>query len=1071
MKGVIGWFARNGVAANLLLVVIVVAGAITLTDLKQEVFPEFSLDIITVTTQYRGASPEDVEEGVCVRIEEALQGVDGIKEMTATATEGSASIVLEVLAGYDVRAVLEDAKTSIDAIDTFPEEVEKPTIREVSSRNRVIEVVISGNADLGTLKRLGQRVRDELTALPEISQADLLNVPPYEISIEVSEEAMRRWGLTFDRVANAVRAFSVDLPGGSVKTETGEVLFRTKGQAYSGEEFEGLVLLTRPDGTRIHVRDVANVIDGFEEQTVAANFDGKPSVTVKVFRVGDQNAVTIAEVVHEYVRQAASWMPEGIEIATWQDDARLLKGRIDLLVKNAYTGLILVFVVLALFMRVRLAFWVTIGIPISFLGSIALMPVFDLSVNMLSLFSFILVLGIVVDDAIVVGENIYATQQRTGKGMSGAIRGCHEVLVPVAFGVLTTMAAFTPMLFVPGIMGKVIWILPMIILPTLFFSLIESNLILPRHLSHFRAARAGEPAGPVARAWNGFFDLFSDGLDWFIRKAYRPVLRAALEWRYLTLSVALFTVLLTAGMVGAGIVRFILFPDVGSDAVVGYLTMPRDASAESTRAGLDRLERAVEELRRDFAREGQDPVAHVMTSMGQHPFRAVQGGPMGTISAATGDYLGEVNLGLVPAEDRGVPAARIANAWREKVGEIPGAVELSIQYDLIGGSKPIDLRLSGPDLAGVREVAGLVKARLAEYPGVKDVSDTYRAGKPELKLALTPEGQALGLTLQNLGRQVRQGFFGEEAQRIQRDRDEVRVMVRYPQGSRTSIGDLEQMRVRTPGGSEVPFSTVATGSVGRGPASITRIDRQRSINVQADLDDTVTTLTEVVGALDAEFLPDLMARHPGIQYSFEGDQADFSESTAGLLEGFGLIMFVMYGLLAIPLKSYWKPLLILSAVPFGMIGAIWSHVAFGLSVSFMSMCGMVAVAGVVVNDGLVLVTFINRRSRKRHAIHEAVREAGEARFRPILLTSLTTAAGVTPLMLEKSLQAQFLIPMAVALAFGVLFATLVTLLLVPSLYLILDDVRSALRWLSGSSRRQELEAARAAPSPGAAAGD
>ena len=468
MKGVIDWFARNGVASNLMLLVIVASGAIVLSDLKQEIFPEFSLDVITVTVEYRGASPEGVEDAVCLRVEEALQGVEGIKQMTSVANEGLASMTLEILAGYDVRKILDDVKANVDAIDTFPEEVEKPVVQELTTRFQVINVAVAGDADLATLKRIGEMVRDDLTALPEISQAELVNAPPYEISIEVSEEDLRRWGLTFDIVANAVRQFSVDLPGGSVKTENGEILFRTKGQAYSGEEYEKLPLLTRRDGTRIYLEDVATVVDGFEDVSVSAVFDGKPAVMVKVYRVGDQNAVSVAEAVHDYVERAAGTLPDGIEVFAWQDYARLLKSRIDLLVRNAITGLGLVFVVLALFMRLRLAIWVTIGIPISFLGAIAMMPVFDVSINMMSLFAFILVLGIVVDDAIVVGENIYTTQTRTGKGISAAIRGTHEVLVPVTFGVLTTMVAFSPMLFLPGIMGKIIAVFPLIVLRRCF---------------------------------------------------------------------------------------------------------------------------------------------------------------------------------------------------------------------------------------------------------------------------------------------------------------------------------------------------------------------------------------------------------------------------------------------------------------------------------------------------------------------------------------------------------------------------------------------------------------------------
>ena len=1063
MKGVISWFTRNAVAANLVLVVILSSGAIVLTDLKQEVFPEFSMDIITVSADYRGASPREVEEAICLRVEEAVQGIDGIKEMSSTAREGNGTVSLQVMSDFDTRKVLDEVKASVDAIDTFPEDVEKPVVQEVTSRNQVVNVAIAGHADLATLKQIGERVRDDLIALPEVSQVELLNAPPYEISIEVSEEALRRWGLTFDLVATAVKEFSVDLPGGSVKTANGEILFRTKGQAYSGREFENIPLVRRPDGTKIYLRDVAEVIDGFEEVTVSAEFDGMPAVMVKLYRVGDQNAVTVAEAAYAYVERSAGLVPEGIGLHVWQDSARVLKSRIDLLVKTALTGLVLVFAVLALFMRLRLAFWVTLGIPVSFLGALAMMPVLGVSINMMSLFAFILVLGIVVDDAIVVGENIYATQVRTGKGASAAIRGTHEVLVPVTFGVLTTMAAFAPMLFVEGFMGKIMAVFPLVIMPTLFFSLVESKLILPRHLAHYRKPRPTSTMGLPARLWNGWFALFSDGLAWFIHNVYRPLLRGALEWRYLTLALALGTVLITAGLIGSGSVRLVLMPTVESDNVVAFLTMSRDAPAESTRAGLARIERAAMEMRRELVAEtGADPAMHVLKSVGQHPFRAIQGGPTASGAAQRGDYLGEVNIELVPSEQRAIGASEVAKRWRERVAGVPGAVELSIEHDLVGGGKEIDLQLSGPDLDEVRRVAEIVKTELAGYAGIIDISDTYRAGKPEIELALSSEGEALGLTLQGLGRQVRQGFFGEEAQRIQRNRDEIRVMVRYPHDSRRSLGDLEQIRVRTPSGDEVPFATVATGSIGRGPATITRIERRRAVNVQADVDRSVATGDQIATALEAEFLPKLMAQHPGMTYAFKGDLQDFSDAMGGLMKGFAAVLFVMFGMLAIPLSSYWKPLIILSAVPFGMVGAIWGHWLLGMEVSFLSMCGMVALAGVVVNDGLVLVAFVNRKIRQQPSLRRAVQAAGEARFRAILLTSLTTAAGLTPLLLERSLQAQFLKPMAVALAAGVLFATAVTLVLVPSLYLILNDIRLAARWLVRGSRRT-------APAPAPAA--
>ncbi len=1048
MKSIIAWFANNTVVANLLMFVIVAAGLITVGDLKKEVFPEISLDIVSIQVTYRGAAPEEVEEAICVRIEEAIQGIDGIKKMTATANEGMGSVSIEVLPEYDVREVLDDIKARVDAIDTFPEEAERPVTQELTSRFQVINISISGDADQLTLKRLGERVRDDLTAMPAISQAELLNAPPYEISIEVAEEALRRWGLTFDAVANAVRRSSVDLPGGSVKTATGEILLRTKGQAYTGLEYETLPLITRADGTKILLRDVARVVDGFEETDQSAKMDGEPTVMVQVFRVGDQSAIEVADAVYEYVDQAEGWMPSGISLTTWQDNAIMLRSRMDLLIRNAVTGLLLVFVMLALFLRLRLALWVTIGIPISFLGAFAMMPVLDVSINMMSLFSFILVLGIVVDDAIVVGENIFTTQERDKEGLNAAIKGTQEVAVPVIFGVLTTMAAFSPMLFVTGMMGKIMRVFPLIIIPTLLFSLIESKLVLPAHLSHYKEKKRKDRPNIFSRLWNGFFDFFSNGLGWFIQRIYRPTLESALQWRYLTVSLALVSVLLTVGLVGGGIVKFVLFPEVESDNTVAFLTMPQEAPAAVTAKGVAQIERAAMELREELeAERGRDEFTHILASVGEHPFRVVQSGPGRGANSFTGSHLGEVNIALAPSETRTITANEIAERWREKVDQIPGAVELSITSDLISGGKAIDIQLTGLDLVRVQEAAVVIKAKLAEYPGVVDITDSFRGGKPEIKLAITSEGEALGLTLQDLGRQVRQGFFGEEAQRIQRGRDDIRVMVRYPEDARRSIGDLEDMRIRTPAGEEVPFSTVAVASMGRGFATIARVDRNRSINVQAEVDESVTTGGEVLDSLDAVFLPELMGQYQGISYSFEGADADMAESMSGLVAGFVAAMFVMYALLAIPLKSYIQPLIVLGAVPFGMVGAIWGHVFLGMPVSFLSMCGMVALAGVVVNDGLVLVNFINAYSARFGSLDEAVHAAGVARFRPILLTSLTTAAGVTPLILEKSLQAQFMIPMAVALAAGVLFATVVTLVFVPASYLILADIRGFFGWL------------------------
>ena len=602
MKGLISWFAHNGVAANLLLIVIVVVGAVTIPGLKKEIFPEYAIDMVTVSVDFRGGTPEEVEESVCVRIEEAIQDLDGIKKISSSAAEGGGTVTVEVVPGYDSRKLLDDIKSRVDSIDTFPDETEKPVVQEVLNRRQVINVSLSGNADEKVLKRLGERVRDEIMDLEGITHADLANVRDYEISIEVPEDALRRHNLTFDFVAQAVRRFSLDLPGGSLKTESGEILLRTKGQAYVGSEFERLPLLTKPDGTKLYLSDVARVVDGFTDTDEWAFFNGKPSVMVRIFRVGDQNAITVASIVRDYVEEARFRMPEGIAMEVWKDDSAFLRGRMDLLVRNAASGLVLVFLVLALFLRMRLAFWVTLGIPISFLGALALMPLLGMSISMISLFAFILVLGIVVDDAIVVGESIF-TQQKAGEaGIQGAISGTQRVGVPVIFGVLTTVAAFAPMMFLPGYMGKIWRVIPLAVIPTLLFSLIESQLVLPHHLSgRHQEWDNSRRRNLFARCWNGFFNFFEHGLDWFIRHVLPAAVDArALDWRYVTVAVAVASLLLTAGLVQGGFLEFTFFPQVEADFVVATVTLPQETPVGVTESAVKKIEAAAVQLQREI---------------------------------------------------------------------------------------------------------------------------------------------------------------------------------------------------------------------------------------------------------------------------------------------------------------------------------------------------------------------------------------------------------------------------------------------------------------------------------------
>jgi multidrug efflux pump subunit AcrB len=1046
----IEWFARNGVAANVLMVLIVAGGLITLPTLKQEVFPEFAADRVLVTVEYLGASPEEVEEGICVRVEEAIYGLAGVKRITSEATEGRGRVTAEILPHADARDVLDQVKARVDAIDTFPDESEKPIVEEVVMRRQVIDIAVSGDTDERSLRTVAERVRDEVSALPEISLVQLAGARPYEISIEVSEEALRRHELTFDEVARAVRSSSLDLPGGSVKTAGGEILFRTKGQAYRGADFEDITVMSRADGTRVRLDQVATVSDGFEDTDEASFFDGKPAILIQVFRVGDQGALDIAAAVKSYVEAARDRLPEGITLTTWQDDSAVLSSRLDLLIDDGAMGFVLVCVTLALFLRLKIALWVASGIPVSFLGAVWFLPVLDVSMNMVSLFAFIIVLGIVVDDAIVIGESIYTHLEKGKSAVEAAVAGAREVAVPVVFAVLTTMAAFAPLAAVPGNMGKFLWFVPAVVITTLVFSLLETLFIFPAHLSHLRRPGEGErtsgPLAAVARGWSRFHGVFASGLELFVARVYGPSLELCLRWRYLTLSVGLTVLVLTAAYVASGRTKFVLFPPVDADNVAAMVTMPQGTPAEVTRRSVERLERAALEVLAELESEGQGAGSarvhrHVLSTVGSQPYRAAQDLRRGRAKTFSGGHLGEVNIELASAEERGVTSTEIARRWRERAGPVPDAIELLFTSSLFSSGEAINIQISAPEIEALRLAASAIETRLGEYEGVSDIADSFRAGKQEVKLELKPEAETLGLSLADLARQVRQGFYGEEAQRIQRGRDDVRVMVRYPAAERRSLGDIENVRVRAPGGAAVPFSTVAAATLGRGYASIQRADRERTINVTADVDQTQGNATEIIAELEESLLPELLAAHPGLRYSLEGEQREQAETFGGLLRGFVLTLFAIYALLAIPFRSYVQPFIVMSAIPFGMVGVIWGHWIMGLPLTLLSLFGLVALTGVVVNDSLILVDFVNRERAAGASAREAAPLAGKARFRPILLTSLTTFAGLMPLLLEKSMQAQFLIPMAASLGFGVVFATGVTLVLVPVGYLILDDLR------------------------------
>jgi len=1045
-KGVLGWFASNHVAANLLMILIIAAGLLTILTMKVEFFPEMDLDWITVTVPYLGASPSDVEEGVVMRVEEAIAAVDGIKRLTSSAAEGAGMIFVEVEEYADSKEVLDDIKAEVDRIITFPEETEKPIITEITTRYEVITIVLYGDVSEKTLKKLADQIRDDLTALENISQVDVAGVRPYEISIEVSEKTLRRYGLSFDEVTRAVRESSLDIPAGSVKTTGGEILVRTEGQKYYGPEFEKIIVLTRNDGTTIRLADIATVKDDFEDVDLYSRFDGKRAALVKVFRVGEQGALGVADTVRNYVKDKRYTLPEGVSMAIWEDSSVVLRSRIDLLRRNAYLGLTLVFICLTLFLNIRLAFWTTMGIPISFLGAFWLMPRFDVSLNMISLFAFIMSLGLVVDDAIVVGENIFAYRRRGLGRLEAAVKGVREMASPVTMAVLTTVFAFLPLLYIIGIMGKFLRVIPIVVISVLMVSLVEALLILPAHLSARAFSRKVKIFNQVDR-----IQIWTERrLEAFVNGRFANFVIRTVKWRYATLAVGCAIFIITIGYIAGGYIKVVFFDPVEADNMVASITMPQGTPVKQTQEIADRIEKAVEQVREEFdARQSgrASIIKHVATTIGSQP-ASRGGGPVRGIAVGAAAHLAEVNVELLGGEERDVSSTVLKNRWRDIVGEIPGVSSLTFFSEIFSAGEAINVEMSHQNFDTLLLVVERLKSLLREYAGVSDITDSFEPGKAELKLELKDTGRTLGLTLSDLARQVRQGFYGEEAQRIQRGRDDIRVMVRYPEEERRSLADIENMRIRLLDGTEIPFKTVAEVKYGRGYATIRRAERRRVVNVTADVDVSVTNAADINRDLDRNVLPDLMREYPGLRYRFAGEERERSESFSSLYVTFPLAMMAIYGLLAVQFRSYVQPVIVMSAIPFGIVGAVIGHILMGFvfmtkfNLGLLSMFGIVALSGVVVNDSLILIDLINRERKSGIELSQVVRDCATRRFRPIMLTTLTTFFGLVPMMLERSLQARFLIPMAISLAFGVMFATLITLCLVPSLYMILEDIKS-----------------------------
>jgi len=1031
MHSLIAWFARNSVAANLLMVFIIAWGVSALmTRIPLEVFPSFELDSVNISVPFRGAAPSEVEEGVTIKLEEAIQDIEGIKQINSTSSEGIANVFVQIANGYDTQLIKSDIEQRVDGISTFSEEVGTPRISVPQANREVISVVVAAPMPEKELRVLASRVRDDLEALPNVSAVSVSGTRDYEIAIEVSQASLDRYGLTLAAVAQAIDATSIDLAAGAITTGTGEVLLRTRGQAYNVDDYQSIVVLAKPDGTNVSLGDVATIRDGFEEAQLVQKFNGQSSIQIDVFRTGLQSAITVADEVKDYLLTAQASMPYGVTLGYWRDWSRTVRARLDTLTNSAMQGGILVVILLTLFLRFWVAAWVFVGVPVSILGGIALMPLFGVSLNLLSLFAFILVLGIVVDDAIVTGENIYTHMRRKKDGVTAAIEGAQEVAVPVTFGVLTTVAAFTPLLMIEGARGQIFAQIPLVVIPVLIFSIIESKFVLPSHMSHLNFHSEKQPN--VLARWQL---KIADGFEWLIANRYQPVLAWALRNRYLVLSLFVGGAIVVFSLVASGHIRFVFFPRVQAETARATLEMPAGTPFAVTQSHIEDMSEAVQWLQ----------ARHVDPDTNESVIESILT-TAGSSGGVTGSHVGRVMFEIVPPEQRTlqVSSAQLVNEWRERIGDIPGARNVSYRAEIGGGGSPVDVEIAGIDLDQMNAVSARIKQQLRLYPGVSDISDTFEGGKEEIQLDLKPSARQLGITLSDIAQQVRIAYLGTEVQSIQRNRDEVKVYVRYPQQERVSLAQLERLSIRTPDGESIPLSSVADFEVGRGYAQIRRVDRQRTLNVRADIDKQNANIEGIKDDL-AVLAAELEQQFPDTSISLEGEAREQRESFASLKVGLIFVLLVIYTLLAIPFRSYVQPLMVMVVIPFGVVGGVLGHMIMGMSLSIMSYMGMLALCGVVVNDSLVLVDWVNRQRKQGVELFDAVKQAGVARFRAVILTSLTTFFGLLPLIFESSTQAQFLIPMAVSLGYGILFATAVTLLLIPVNYLVLEDIRALVR--------------------------
>lgn len=1027
MKGLVTALVGNNVFANVVLLTIISVGILAAMNMVREDMPEFSWNHLEVQVSFPGADPEEVEEGITRRIEAVIDGMEGVKQYQTYSGEGFAEATIEVDEGEDMAEMKDRVRNAIDSISTFPARAEKPRIIKLRGDEEVINIALWGALPERQLKEWAEQLRNDLQRRPDISLVYVEDTREYEINIEISKERLLEYGLTIQEVSEVVNRESLNLSSGTMKTEGQEIRIRTIGRKYNGRDFGSVVVKASPDGELITLDRLATVKDEFTDDPTYATFNGHPCVLLEVAKAPGEDAITIADAVREFCAEEQKKLPAGLHISPCFDDSEFIRGQLRLLTKNGVLGLCIVLCVLWLFLNTRLSFWVAMGIPISLSGALIIMWALGHTINQISLITFIIVLGIIVDDAIVVGEAIFVHRKQGQPPLQAAVEGVAEVGLPVIAAVLTTIAAFLPLAFVPGYMGQIMVIMPLVVISALLVSLVECLFLLPAHLNDLPALN-GEADGLASRRKGVLHLQYHAGhaLEWFAAKVYAPAVKHAVHHRYVGLCVAAAVIMMTVGLYGGGFIRVVFWPPADGGSLRAYIEFPPGTPASVTRDAIR------------LAREGVERVAaRTETKTGEPLIRNMYTRVYQGMSER-----GRLYVEIVDPSKRDVHSQDLSAAWEEEVGAIPGALSLRFSEESIGfHGPPIEIWLLAKDMNVLREAAEELKAKFRTYDGVFEVADSFRPGKMELQVRLKPEAHALGLSLDHVSRHLRGGYYGEEAVRFQRGRDDVRVRVRYPKDERQTLAELERTKIRTPQGFEVPFLSVADIEYTQGYASIQGSNGMRRLVVSANVDTNRVAAHEILADLGENYMDSFVAKYPNLQWDVRGTAESNQETLGGLKSGFVIAVMGIFVIMATVFRSYLQPFVIILIIPFGIVGAVLGHLAFGIPVTFLSMFGLVALSGVVVNDAIVLTECVNRLLSKGLPFYDAVCQGGVRRFRAIFLTTVSTSAGLTPIMLEQDLQAQIVIPMAVSIAAGVAFATVLTLLLLPCLLTVLNDFR------------------------------